>query len=281
MSKIGLLLVACGLFFPVLVSAHQPVIVSSGIVEVTNPEISRAYYDFLEGSPKTYRIFSLKEFSLYVNVLVPESSNANARYSANIYRLGVTREFLEKVDGTNTPWTKFFEPFGRDTYLQGPEYKTMLPAGTYDIDVSGNGNRGQYVLAIGEKEQFGVADVWNAIHVVPVLKRTFFKTTPASLALTLFGALYVVFSLLLGVLVAFVYRSVLKKFVKGGRIRAIKNIGKKDRYWRFGIGAALFVFGLFYSWSLLVFAAAGFCFFEAAFSWCGLYAAMGKNTCTV
>jgi len=35
------------------------------------------------------------------------------------------------------------------------------------------------------------------------------------------------------------------------------------------------------TWSPILIFFSGFAFFEAIFSWCGFYAAMGKNTCPV
>jgi hypothetical protein len=63
----------------------------------------------------------------------------------------------------------------------------------------------------------------------------------------------------LAVIFGFAYRALLKRFAKG-TVRGVgQNIGKSDRL-------------LFFS---------GFCFFEAAFSWCGFYAALGRTTCPV
>jgi Na+-transporting NADH:ubiquinone oxidoreductase subunit NqrB len=46
-----------------------------------------------------------------------------------------------------------------------------------------------------------------------------------------------------------------------------------------GIGIALLVWAITTSWNPLLIFFSGFLFFEALFSWCGLYAALGKNTC--
>ena len=84
-----------------------------------------------------------------------------------------------------------------------------------------------------------------------------------------------IFSFLFG----FLYRSFLKQFKsKKIQVRAKRNINKRDRYIRAGLGVFLLVWGLFSGSQILVFAA-GFCFFEAIFSWCGFNALIGKNTC--
>jgi hypothetical protein len=61
-----------------------------------------------------------------------------------------------------------------------------------------------------------------------------------------------------------------------------RNIGLYDRLLRAGMGMALVVFGMVVNgFHLVAFFAAGFCFFEALFSWCIFYAAIGKNTCPI
>ncbi len=85
-----------------------------------------------------------------------------------------------------------------------------------------------------------------------------------------------------GALFALGYRLIHKRLAKPGALTSgSKNIGKKDRIARVIIGVVLLV--LAYNANLdpgaLFFA--GFAFFEAAFSWCGLYALMGRNTCPI
>ena len=57
-----------------------------------------------------------------------------------------------------------------------------------------------------------------------------------------------------------------------------KNIGKKDRWIRFGIGVLILVYAYWkMSWIALI--GAVFCFFEALFSWCVFYQIIGKSSC--
>jgi TM2 domain-containing membrane protein YozV len=63
--------------------------------------------------------------------------------------------------------------------------------------------------------------------------------------------------------------------------RVAKNIGKSDRLLRAVIGAGLLLWAITTTWSPILIFFSGFAFFEAIFSWCGFYAAMGKNTCPV
>lgn len=88
-----------------------------------------------------------------------------------------------------------------------------------------------------------------------------------------------VFFLVSGFLGGFVYRAILKYFASKQSVRGrTKNIGTPDRLLRAAFGAGLLVLAFLFA-SPLLFVFAGFCFFEALFSWCGLYAALGKNTC--
>ena len=85
--------------------------------------------------------------------------------------------------------------------------------------------------------------------------------------------LYFLFSVL--------YRRILK-FFKSTSIakRAKPNIGTADRLVRLFLAVILLVWGLL-SWSPVVLFFSGFCFYEAFAKWCGFYAIVGKNTCSL
>jgi hypothetical protein len=50
---------------------------------------------------------------------------------------------------------------------------------------------------------------------------------------------------------------------------------------RLAIGVGLFLWAITTTWSPILIFFSGFALFEALFSWCGFYAALGKNTCPV
>jgi len=173
--------------------AHQPVIVEKEVIDIEKPEISRAFYDELEGEPRLYRIESEKEFDLYVNLLVPKNSNPDGRYSANVYRVEDGRRILlALVDADSVEWKEFYEPFGGDTYVMGPEWKQAVPPGKYEIEVFSADNRGKYALAVGEKEFFGPKEIASVYTDVPRLKSEFFETNPISFLWTPFGIVAVI-----------------------------------------------------------------------------------------
>jgi hypothetical protein len=173
--------------------SHQPVIVGEKAITIDNPEISRAFYHELSGQPRSYFINSDQAFDLYINLLVPKNTNPSGRYSAHIYKIeNGKRILLHSVDGQSVTWREFFEPFGGDTYLKGPEWKQAVPAGSYGIEVFSADNRGKYVLAVGEKEFFGPKEIANVYVEVPRLKGEFFGESPWGFLLTPFGIIAVI-----------------------------------------------------------------------------------------
>lgn len=79
----------------------------------------------------------------------------------------------------------------------------------------------------------------------------------------------------------FSYQFVLRKFrAKNISFRAHKNIGTPDRVVRFALGIILLFIGL-YSWSPIALFWSGFCFYEGIANWCGFYAVIGRNTCSI
>lgn len=256
--------------------AHQPRITRNRTTVVENPEISKAYYGKLVGEPDVYRIDATAPFDLYVNVLVPDVEGQKKEVSADIYKDGV---HLAGIGGPAAAWEKFYEPFGADTYWRGPEYKARASAGRYDIRVASPANDSKYALAIGEIESFSFKEQVNALATIPKLKKDFFGRSPATFIFSPIGIGYLFITLLFGAVVGFIYRALLRRFAKTPARRRVKNIGTMDRVLRFGIGIALLAAALFGSWNPLLLIFAGFSFFEAAFSWCAYYAAIGKNTC--
>jgi hypothetical protein len=276
LSIIALLLVV--FLLPTATFAHQPRIVKDNPTIVTSPEVSKAYYGALSGKPAVYTIKADKPFALYIGVLVPDIVGQKKDISAIILKDGKQIAFL---DGTRFTWKKFFEEFGHDTYWQGPEYKSQVQAGNYEIRVTSPNNDNKYSLAIGEIEAFDFKQSMNALTLIPELKRDFFNESPVSFTLSPFGWGLIVIMFLLASIFGFAYRALLKKFARNTNRGVNKNIGKYDRIIRIGIGVALLLVAITTTWSPWLLFFSGFAFFEALFSWCGLYAALGKNTCPI
>jgi hypothetical protein len=152
--------------------AHQPhMVTDTGVTRVDKPEVSKAFYAELFGKPAVYEIVSPDSFALYVNVLVPDEVGIPTDLSVTVTRGSDTIVMLE---GPAYKWTEFYEPFGGDSYLMGPELRLRVGPGTYVATVSRPGNKGRYVLAVGEREEFSFGDMVRTIGLMPRLKRDFF-----------------------------------------------------------------------------------------------------------
>jgi hypothetical protein len=267
MSKFFKALIVFGFFiFPTCVFAHQPRLVSENTIEVLSPEVSKAYYAELSGVPHTYYISSEKEFNLYLSLLVPKSSNPEGRFSAALYDMG-TDEELYFLDGDNFEWTEFFEPFGHDTYLEGPEYKTVMSAGSYRVAVLNQFNQGKYALAVGEIESFDFSEMINALKLIPILKKDFFNEVPAKFLFSPLGATEVAViisaTIMLMALLRFVLRKVFKKYPGW----FIKNLSVRARAWRVFGFVLTFIVGAFF-WSILLFIVSGVLLYQIISGWC-------------
>jgi hypothetical protein len=184
--------------------AHQPVIVGKDIITIEKPEISRAFYHELTGQPRVYLITADKTFDLYINLLVPKNTNAAGRYSARVYQVtGNKKVLLTELKADSITWKEFYEPFGGDSYLKGPEFKQNVPSGKYKIEVYSKDNRGKYVLAVGEKEFFGPKEIISVYTEVPKLKSNFFGVNPCTFLITPFGLVMVI---IVGVAVCFLLK---------------------------------------------------------------------------
>lgn len=261
---------------PTTTSAHQPRIVKANPTIVMLPEVSKAYYGTLDGEPAVYIIRSEKPFALYVGVLVPDIAGQTKDVSAVILKNG---KQLAVLDSANFQWTKFSEEFGHDTYWQGPEYKAQADAGTYEIRVTSSNNDSKYSLAVGEIEAFDFKEVMNALTLIPELKKDFFNKSPIDFILSPFGWGLILVMFVLAFIFGFIYRTVLKQFARNTVRGASKNIGTNDRLVRAAIGTILLLVAITTTWSPWLLFFSGFAFFTAIFGWCGLYAALGKNTC--
>ncbi|MHC5137821.1 MAG: hypothetical protein ACYSN7_04625 [Planctomycetota bacterium] len=182
MKKCSLLhVVMVSIVLPLLlppVFAHQPRLVGTEtVVHVSLPEISKAYYGSLSGTPVTYHIEAAEPFRLYVNTLVPVMEGIEKDVSATILKQGTV---VAHLDASGHDWETFHEPFAGDDYYRGPEYVSMQDAGSYEIQVSSPDNQGKYVLAVGDVEAFPLPELIKTYAVLPRLKSEFFEKSPFS-----------------------------------------------------------------------------------------------------
>jgi len=160
---------------------------------VNEPEISYAYYGKLQGSPQTYKIESEKPFHLYVSLLVPYlGQEETSDVEFHIMKDG--KKIVMMHDYQN--WTKWYEEYGRDWYLQGPEYEEDVEAGIYLVEVHSDTNTEDYTLAIGKIERFGTVEILKTIFILPVMKALFWNSY-------LMIGIYII---ILGVIVFVIYK---------------------------------------------------------------------------
>ncbi len=182
-------------------SAHQPrldtetyVSIENPII-VDNPEISQAFYGNLKGKSVYYQINSDKQFQLYLNLLVPTSPGQGGEFiSAEV--TDESGKVVMFLNGTNSTWTPYFEEFGGDYYLKGPEATLEVPAGTYNIKIFNSQNQGKYSLAVGKTESFPINEAITTIFTLPLLKEQFFAKPITTLFLEFMGIILALGSLI-------------------------------------------------------------------------------------
>jgi hypothetical protein len=168
--------------------AHQPYLVAdTGVTRVERPEVSRAFYGELSGEPAVYEITSPDSFELHVSILVPDEAGMPTDLSVTVTRGSDTIALLE---GPAHGWTRFYEPFGGDSYLMGPEQTLRVGPGTYLATVTRPGNEGRYVLAVGEREEFSLREIIRTVGLMPRLKRDFFHKAPIRALTDPIGSLF-------------------------------------------------------------------------------------------
>jgi hypothetical protein len=157
---------------PLTACAHLPYLEEGNTeISVSEPEISKAYYGWLQGAPAVYSISSDKPFDLYLNLLSPRVENGKMDYSIDIYRDG---ELLQNVYGGDAIWLVEYEPFANDYYSKGPEYQIQAAAGEYRVEVYNSGNSGNYVLAVGKTEDLSLGQFFRTLAVLPKIKTEIF-----------------------------------------------------------------------------------------------------------
>jgi hypothetical protein len=212
-----------------IASAHQPRLVmddnptKENPIIVNDPEVSKAYYGEMNGSSEYYRIVSDEDFTLYLNVLVPDYLPFNTK----IFSVDVRDSdgsLITMLDGSNSTWRKFHEDFGNDDYLMGPEKRMDLPAGSYEIRVFNHDNEGRYSLAVGEAEYFPPEEISNAALLVPQIKQRFFGASPLASVFNVSGAFFLVMMLIFAALFIVFRRILPKKNVRKPKTKKKRRI---------------------------------------------------------
>ena len=72
--------------WPLSVLAHQPRIVETENINVSRPEISKAYYGKLSEKPHIYIINTSSDINLYANILVPFIEGPGKNVTVEIFK---------------------------------------------------------------------------------------------------------------------------------------------------------------------------------------------------
>ncbi|OPY27617.1 MAG: hypothetical protein A4E28_01952 [Methanocella sp. PtaU1.Bin125] len=169
-------------------SAHMPIIEKkdtagfADAIHIRDPAVSWAIYGFLEKpGDADYYYFDLEDgLNVYTELLVPVSPvYEEFRPSYAIVGPGVPGNDAVPfetapgssalvVDSPGGARETFYEPFGGITYYKGIPKHTMLtvPGRYYVVVYDDRLMRGDYVLAVGEKESFRLRDLPGVIAAV-------------------------------------------------------------------------------------------------------------------
>lgn len=150
---------------PVL--AHAPVLelnpkTREAPMVIDEPEHSKAIFSELTGTPQYFKIVSDEEFDFYVGLTAPKLEGCGLARTFSFRVLDADFKKIDARDGGAQKWTPWYEEFGGSWYWVGPEigknfaHDRQYPAGTYYIEVFNAGNTGEYVLAVGDQERFGL-----------------------------------------------------------------------------------------------------------------------------
>jgi hypothetical protein len=143
-------------------------------IVVNQPAISKAFYGVLSDTAEYYKVTLDDTMSLYLNLLAPDIDTfRDYRFSADVF--DADWNLIYTLDSGQAAWKKFYEKYGKDNYVMGPETRVPLQAGVYYIRVYNSSGKGRYALATGEKESFPLIEIWRAIVVMPKLKKQFFN----------------------------------------------------------------------------------------------------------
>ena len=168
--------------------AHQPVLNDTNPISfespyiIEKPEISKAIYSTLNGKPHIYKISSDKSFKFYVGLTVPKIDECKdfKKYSFEI--LDSNRQVIKKFDGENFKWWPWYEKYGKKWYWVGPEYgkdfksNEIFEKGEYFIKVYSKDNFGNYVIATGDIEKFGLEVLAKMPFILPKINKKFWDS---------------------------------------------------------------------------------------------------------
>jgi LPXTG-motif cell wall-anchored protein len=211
---IGLVL---ALFLPSASMAHKPIIVDRSIdrfdtaLTIPDATVSYALYGNLASNKQVdlYKFTLDRETPFHARISVPKRpGNADFTPAFVVIGPGLPTMNMPPNFPLDIPADQgraillsqgeaddFFEPFTQTTLIQHQLFSRTLGPGTYYIAVyDPTGKTGKYVLATGDREQFGLLD-WLSLPVIWFKVRTWYDAAQtylilAGLAAVLGGGIY-------------------------------------------------------------------------------------------
>jgi len=154
--------------------AHRPEIAmgadssASRPIVIGDPYASQAFYGELDGQLDYYSVRISETSDFHLSILAPKGGETD-------FIVGLSAPgFSEELDGSLFQWADFYEEYGGDWYLQGPENTFRLIPENFLITVSSKSGRGKYALIVGTNETFTLSDAISSLLVLPRLKTDFF-----------------------------------------------------------------------------------------------------------
>ncbi len=162
--NIRIFIIGCFFFFHAsLVDAHVPNIVpdliQSDVIHIEDPTLSQAYYGEMNDFPHTFVFSSVEPFHFFAQILLPDISSSKNNVSGIIIKLPEKRGRVTEIgrlEYRNATWETEYEPFGGDTYRNGPVFEKDLEPGRYRIEVHTPENLDKYVLVVGTREEMSI-----------------------------------------------------------------------------------------------------------------------------
>ena len=146
-----------------VVSAHVPNLVEQAtpkdVVTIEDPTLSQAFYGAMQGFPHTYEIRATEPFHLFTKILIPDLEGSGNNISGIIIKEpenGGRVTEVTRLRAKDATWESKYEPFGGDSYRNGPVFEKDLDAGTYRIEVHTPDNVEKYVLVVGTREEMSI-----------------------------------------------------------------------------------------------------------------------------
>jgi hypothetical protein len=220
-TSIGILMLV-----PSTVYAHKLIptdgtnISISNSLEITDPSISWAMYEEINGDIRYYSFYGKQGELLYASIVIPKLENL-IEFTPSVAFIGVEShlDLIEEFkilkprksfdfslpEGYNAyvfdydgiiPSKEFYEPFGQVTYWERQEINFDFPVdGTYYLAVfDENSTPGKYALAVGTVEDFSVYDFFTILPYAWFETKLFFNDylSAISIILILIGLLCVI-----------------------------------------------------------------------------------------